>query len=353
MSRLDRYIGRSVISATLLAWLVVMALDALFALLGQLGDIGRGDYGLGDALAYVALGAPTRAWQVFPMAALIGVLLGLGNLAEQRELDAFRLAGASPRRLLWAVVQSGSLLLLGGLLLGEVLAPQAQQRAELWRTGSIHGEPGAQAETGFWVRAANRFIRVGHSRSDGSLEALVVYELGPGPRLERIVSAARARPLDGRWRLEDLSVTRFETRRIRVERRAQAWWPTLMDRGLAALLTRDSDTLSLPQLARYIDYRERNGNRIGLWRLSFWQRLGAPLNALAMLALAGAMVLGALGRRPLGQRLLAAVATGLVFQLLSGVFSHAGVVYGLNAALSALLPAVALLLAVPFILRRR
>ena len=46
MKRLDLYIGKAVVNATLLAWLVVSVLDALFVLLGELGDIGRGDYSL-------------------------------------------------------------------------------------------------------------------------------------------------------------------------------------------------------------------------------------------------------------------------------------------------------------------
>ncbi len=346
MSRLDRHIGRAVLNAMLLAWAVVVVLDALFVLLGQLGDIGRGDYGLGDALRFVALGTPTRAWQVFPMAALIGVLLGLGNLAEQRELDALRLAGCSPSRLLLAVMRIGLLLLLGGMLLGEVVAPAAQHLAQQWRAQSIHGGAGTQTDAGFWVRDRQRFIQIGRSGPDDSVQGLVVYELGPGPRLSRIISAARAQPQDGRWRLDDVVVTRFETQRIGVERHARIWWPTLMARGLVGLLTRDSATLSLPQLARYIDYLAQNGNDVGLWRLGFWQRLAAPLNVLAMLALAAVLVLGSLGRRPLGQRLLVAVLTGVAFQLLGGVVSHAGLVYGLNVGLSAVLPALSVLVGV-------
>ena len=53
MKRLDSYIGKSVIGATAFAWLVVATLDALFMFIGQLGDVGRGDYGLTDALAFV------------------------------------------------------------------------------------------------------------------------------------------------------------------------------------------------------------------------------------------------------------------------------------------------------------
>ena len=93
MNRLDLYIGRVVLLNTLLTWLVVITLEALFAFLGEIGDIGRGDYAVGDAILFILLVLPGRAYQSFPMAALIGSLLGLGGLAAQAELDAFRLAG--------------------------------------------------------------------------------------------------------------------------------------------------------------------------------------------------------------------------------------------------------------------
>lgn len=346
MTRLDRYIGQSVLSATLLAWLLVSVLDALFVLLGQLADVGRGNYGFGDMLLYVLLGLPTRAWQAFPTAALIGVLLGLGNLAEQRELDAFRLAGCSPQRLVLAVMKTGVLLVALMLLVGETLAPRASQLAQQLRSAAIYADDiGVQRDAGFWVHAGERFIQVMRSEADGSLDGVVVYELSPGERLTRVTTAAQARPQAGRWSLEDISVIQFGDTRIGVSHQAQADWPALIDRRLARLLTRDPATLSLPELGEYIDHLRRNGSEVGSWRLNFWERLAAPLGALAMLMLAATLVLGALGRRPLGQRLLVAVLAGLAFRLLGGVIAHAGLVYGLNAGVSAFLPAATVLLA--------
>ncbi|MGD8936786.1 MAG: LPS export ABC transporter permease LptG, partial [Thiogranum sp.] len=343
MKRLDSYIGKTVLSATLLAWLVVSVLDALFTLLGELGDIGRGDYGLADALMYVLLGLPMRAWQAFPMAALIGVVLGLGNLAAQFELDALRLAGCSPRRLTLAVMQTGLVLLLAALILGEGWAPHGEQLAQQLRREAIYAGVGAQPGAGFWVRDGQRFIQVQRSEGDGSLHGVVIYQLAPGPRLQQVTAAASARPRQGQWLLEDVNVSRFLDQQVAVEHRADASFPELIDVRLAQLLTRDADSLSLPRLGEYIDYLRSNGSNgsdVAGLRMNYWQRLGAPLSALVMLLLAVSLVLGPLGRRPLGQRLLVAVLAGLVFKLLTGVIAHAALVYGLPPALGALLPSL-------------
>jgi len=343
VKRLDLYIGKAVVSTTLLAWLVVSVLDALFVFLGQLGDVGRGDYGLGDVVLYVLLGVPTRAWQAFPMAALIGVLLGLGNLAAQFELDALRLAGCSPRRLAGAVLQAAGLLLLAALALGEGWAPHAQQLAQQLRSQAIFSDVSLQPGAAFWVRDGRRFIQVGRSQPDGALGGVVVYQLGPGPRLQQVTAAARARPKDGHWLLEDVSETRFLAGRVEVKHEASAHWPALLDVRLAQLLTRAGDSLSLVELDEYIHYLEGNGGDVAALRMNYWQRLAAPLSALVMVLLAVSLVLGPLGRRPLGQRLLVAVLAGLLFKLLTGVAGHAALVYGLPPAAGALLPSLLVL----------
>lgn len=352
MKRLDLYVGRSVLSATLLTWLIVAVLDSLFMLLGQLGDIGRGNYAFADALAYVMFSLPTHAYQAFPMAALIGTVLGLGNLAAQAELTAFRLAGCSAQRLGLAVMQVGLLMVGTVTLMGELLAPPAQQVAQQLRSQAIYDDVSVQRDAGFWVRDGRRFIQVKQSMTDGSLAGVVVYQLAEGAQLSVATAAQYAVPTDEHWQLKDVRSSRFLDGRIEVAESAEQDWSTLMDTRLAQLLTRDAGTLSLPELGEYIDYLQRNGSPVLLYALGYWQRLAAPLSALAMLLLAVSMVLGPLGRRTLGQRLLVAVLAGLAFKLLSEVIAHAGLVYGLPPAVSAFLPAT-LVLAVTAVLSRR
>jgi len=346
MKRLDLYLGKAVLSATLLVWLLVSALDGLLVLLGQLADISRGDYGLADAALFVLLGLPIRAWQAFPVALLIGAVLGLGNLAAQWELNAFRLAGCSVLRLTLAVMYAGVLLLAGALLLGEGWAPHGQQIAQQLRSQAIYQDVSVQRDAGFWVRDGRRFIQVGRSEADGSLGQVNVYQLSTTKGLERVTAAGSARPQNGHWLLEDVSVSRFLKQHIEVGHRAEVQWQKLMDRRLAQLLTRDAGTLSLPELHEYIDYLQSNGSDVSAYRLSYWQRLGAPLSALTMLLLAVVLVLGPLERLTLGQRLLVAVLAGLGFKLLGGIVAHAGLVYGMSPLWSAFLPSLAVLVSI-------
>ena len=76
----DTYIARSVITSVLLTWGVLLGLDVVLAFAGEVGDIGKGGYTANHAIAATGLTIPWRAYNLFPTAAVIGALLGLGQL---------------------------------------------------------------------------------------------------------------------------------------------------------------------------------------------------------------------------------------------------------------------------------
>ena len=86
----DIYVGRNVLLTVLVVWLVLLGLDAIMALSGEANNIGTGSYSFSHALAWTAYTLPRRAYTLFPMAAVIGALMGLGQLAATSELTALR-----------------------------------------------------------------------------------------------------------------------------------------------------------------------------------------------------------------------------------------------------------------------
>ena len=121
MSLLERYIGASVLKATLLALVVLLSLLVFLGVVDELDEVGRGDYRTWDALLVAFLSTPRYAFEVFPVAALLGSLLGLGALANQGELVAMRAAGMSLRQIVAAVLKAGLAMMLVVFVIGEVL----------------------------------------------------------------------------------------------------------------------------------------------------------------------------------------------------------------------------------------
>src|SRR3989338_4475 len=132
MVKLDRYIGTIVFFAILAVLGIIVGLALLFAYIDELGDISA-SYGLLDAGLWVLLTIPRRTYEMLPMAALIGCLIGLGNLASSSELTIMRAAGVSIRRIVWAVMKPMLVIMLAGVLIGEYLAPWSENLAQASR----------------------------------------------------------------------------------------------------------------------------------------------------------------------------------------------------------------------------
>ncbi|RLA30557.1 MAG: LPS export ABC transporter permease LptG, partial [Gammaproteobacteria bacterium] len=109
MSILTGYLMRSILASTMLVLLVFLALAGLFEFIGQLGST-QGTFGIPQALLFAALRMPQLAFEMLPIAALIGALLGLGGLANNSELVVMRTAGLSIARLAGMVAIAGLVL---------------------------------------------------------------------------------------------------------------------------------------------------------------------------------------------------------------------------------------------------
>lgn len=129
MAKLDRYIGSSVLIAILAVLGIILGLASLFAFIDEVGNVSD-TYTVWDVLSYVALTAPRRLYDMMPMAALIGCLIGLGSLASNSELTIMRAAGVSIGRIVWAVMKPMLLLMACSVLIGEYVAPPAETTAQ-------------------------------------------------------------------------------------------------------------------------------------------------------------------------------------------------------------------------------
>src|SRR3546814_2963481 len=49
----DLYVSRMVVMTVLLTWTVLVGLDVVNAMIGEFGDVGKGNYGLLDAVTYI------------------------------------------------------------------------------------------------------------------------------------------------------------------------------------------------------------------------------------------------------------------------------------------------------------
>ena len=211
MTIIDGYIMRAVIGGTLLVLAVLDALSAFMFFVDQLDNIGTGSYGLQDAVIFVLLKLPQLTYEMFPIAALLGALLGLGQLAQNSELMVMRASGVSIARLGRSALLGGLVLLVLAGALGEFLAPPAEHYAVRSKALSMYSRLSVTA-AGIWARDQDVFVNVRQLGRRGQMGDISIYHLDDSGRLERVVRAESAQHDGSRWLLGDLAGGPRQTR---------------------------------------------------------------------------------------------------------------------------------------------
>ncbi|WP_133500633.1 LPS export ABC transporter permease LptG [Cognatilysobacter terrigena] len=357
----DTYVARAVLGTVLLTWMVLLGLDLMLALVNEIGEIGKGDYGFGKAVAHVAYTAPRRAYTLFPTAAVIGALMGLGQLASSSELTALRAVGLSRRRLSISVAGAIAFLTLLMVVNGETLGPWGDRMSNVVKQTATNRDTVVARYSGLWAREGEVILNAqgGQERSDGSgktwleLRDVRLYEFGADGRLKSISHAQVAEHRPGSWLLRDVNRTLFDAKSVRTERIPEQQWASKLD---TAALTADLDSpryLASNELRDAMEYRERNGLDANEFEEHYWGRWFYPLNVLALCLAAVPFAFGTLRSGGLGRRLFVGIVFALGFWLAQIVFVRAAKAFQLDYRIAYLAPTLLMLTLSGMLFRRR
>ena len=353
MPILDRYLGRIILQYTLITMLVLLGLFTFVNFLDQLGDLGKGQYGLLDALRYIVLTMPRSVYELFPMAALLGTIIGLSLLANDSELIAMRASGVSVLQITVAALKIGALFAIAAILIGELVSPQTETRAQRGRAEALEQDIRQQTNFGLWMRDADTYLNAGEVLPDLTLLRIKLFEFSPDKKLRSLVSATDGRFEHGHWTINNVRQTRFdadgnaETTQLDTTR----WQSGVTPRILSVFLIQP-DQLSVWQLHRYIRHLRENRQQTGPYQLAFWNKLVLPLATAVMVALAIPFVFVNIRSGALGRSLFTGIMLGLGFYAASKGFGYIVLAYRLPPVLGATLPLVAFLLLAMAMMRK-
>jgi len=347
MNLLDRYLARQVLWYTLLVMAVLVTLAALFVFIDQQSDVGVGSYGMLDALFVTALMVPQQAFQLLPVAALIGALFGLGNLARGSELIVVRAAGVSVLRVALAAAGAGVVLLAVGGVLGEVLAPPLEAYAQQIKTFGKYSDFSFAARAGIWVKDGNRIISIQQQSADTVYGGLYVYTVEAGAdgrqHLAALARADRAEVVAGHgWLLWNFADSTLGADAVAVRHA-----PTLQVAGgispeFLGIAVVEPVSLPIRGLWRYVQHLRANGLEARSWEVALWSRISRSLSTVLLCMLAVAFVFGPLRSAGTGSRAVIGIIVGVVYFLINRTLENSGDVYGLNPLLVAWAPAALL-----------
>lgn len=352
MKVIDRYIGTAAAMGTALALLTLVALDGLLAFVQEIPEIGTVEYGAMQAVTYVLMTLPRRAFDLFPTAALLGALLGVGGLAVNSELVALRGAGVSRRRISAAALAACLMLAVPMMVVGEWLAPAAEQAAQQLKVTHQAENLSIGGPDGLWVRRGDAVINASRLLETGALSDLTVLEFDADRRLTAVTTAALAQPVADGWQLARVERTVLGEGRARTERAAREHWAELVDPELLRVAALKPEDLSIRALDRYIEYLDANELDAYRYEQAFWNRLLYPLVVLALVIAGLPFIFGPLRQGGFGLRVFLGIAIGLVFFLVNRTLVRFGAVYDIDPLAITLVPPLLVGLAATLYLRR-
>ncbi|BAN46853.1 LPS export ABC transporter permease LptG [Metapseudomonas resinovorans] len=351
MVRLDRYIGTSVFFGILAVLGVIVSLAAIFAFIDELGDLGGG-YDVMAAAWYVVLTLPRRIYDMLPMAALIGSLIGLGTLASSSELTVMRAAGVSIGRIVWAVMKPMLVLMVVGVLIGEYVAPWSENMAQASRSLAQGGGDAQSSKRGLWHRQGEEFVHINAVQPNGVLYGVTRYHFDGERRMQSASFARRALYQGDHWELEDVSTTHFRGDHTEVVNSVTERWDVELNPQLLGTVVMEPEALSITGLWRYIHYLADQGLNNGRYWLAFWTKVLQPLVTAALVLMAISFIFGPLRSVTLGQRVFTGVVIGFVVRISQDLLGPSSLVFGFSPLFAVLVPAGICALAGVWLLRR-
>ena len=354
----DYYIGRAAILGTLAIWLGLTLLFILFAILGEVRDT-QNDYTTTDALWFVTLTIPRMAYEVFPVSALLGALVGVGGLAAANELVAFRTSGVSRLRLALAALAGTLSLSVPVMIMGEWVAPAAEHQARAFRLSEKVGQAIIGGPRGMWMRDGANIVNIqlpllSADRGEQSVDFnnVVIYAFADSIDLQSVTRAARATHDNATWTLQEVTEVRFDEQGAQSAYTGERAWDTQVKPELLDSAVTRPVKLSLRSLSGYLDYLQKNGLDATVYEAAFWEKVLYPFSIIALVLAGMPFVFGAARTHNVGVRMFFGMVLGGLFMIVSRLMQSFGEAYQVHALFTNALPPLLLGMAAIFILRR-
>ena len=354
----DRYVGRAASLGILLVWCAMTVLFLIFNLLDELRST-QNDYTTADVFWFTALTIPRMAYQVFPVSALLGALVGVGGLAAGNELVAFRTSGISRVRLAGAALAGTMFITVPVVIMGEYVAPAAEQQARAFRLTEIVGQAIIGGTRGMWLRDGPDIVNIQMpllyaDRGQQSVEFndVVIYNFSAETDLDSITRAESASHDGSNWTLENISEIGFDESGASVTRAERRAWATEVRPELLDSAVTRPKLLSIRSLWEYIEYLGENGLDDQIYQAAFWEKVLYPLSVIALVLAGMPFVFGQARSQAVGVRLFFGMSLGGLFMIVSRAAQKFGNVYDLPSVLTISIPILLLATAAILVLRR-
>ena len=355
MNTLDRYIGKSILGSIFATLLTLVGLSAIIKFVEQFRSVGKGTYDIWQAVAFTGLTIPKDIETFFPMAALLGALMALGNLASRSELVVMQAAGFSRFKIGMAVMKTALPLVLLTMVIGEWGIPQTEQFARDMRARALSGGSMLSMKNGVWAKDGNNFVFVRRVTDDAKLNDIYIYTFDQHRNLTELKHANQASYSEdeSKWTLRQVNHSMISKDEITTSNRLSEKWETNLTLDKLGAVSLRPTSLSISGLYNYISFLRETGQDVSRFELTFWRKIFQPVSVGVMMLLALSFIFGSLRSVTAGARIVTGICFGFLFYVVNEIFGQISVVYNMPAVFGALMPSLLFVVMIWWLLSRK
>lgn len=352
MLKLEIYIARTVLSSIALVILMLSGLQVFMLFVNQLGALGTGAYGFFAAAHYVLLETPYEVYLFFPMASLLGSLIGLGQMASSNELVVMRASGFSIGQITLAVIKLACILILFVTICGECFIPNMVHLANQQRQQAISGDHALHTDAGIWLRVHQDMILIGNLESEDLLHDVIQFHFNNNHELTttRRIENIRFEKAHQLWHATGIHETSLYKDHTSSQQRADMIWPVKLNPAVLGSHQNELDEIPLYVLHKNLHSSTEKPQPHEV--LVYVQRLMQPITTLVMMLLAIPFIFGPLRSSTMGSKLLAGATVGFGFYIINRFVGSASQVYQWPPILAGVLPTCLFALLGLYMMRR-
>ena len=289
------------------------------------------------------------------MAALLGALMALGNLASRSELVVMQAAGFSRFKIGMAVMKTALPLVLLTMVIGEWGIPQTEQFARDMRARALSGGSMLSMKNGVWAKDGNNFVFVRRVTDDAKLNDIYIYTFDQHRNLTELKHANQASYSEdeSKWTLRQVNHSMISKDEIKTSNRLSEKWETNLTPDKLGAVSLRPTSLSISGLYNYISFLRETGQDVSRFELTFWRKIFQPVSVGVMMLLALSFIFGSLRSVTAGARIVTGICFGFLFYVVNEIFGQMSVVYNMPAVFGALMPSLLFVVMIWWLLSRK
>tara|TARA_B100001564_G_C20643567_1_gene673337 strand:- start:821 stop:1894 length:1074 start_codon:yes stop_codon:yes gene_type:complete len=334
---LYRYLFTRFLIGLIVSLTVLVSIEVFFSFTAELKYLDKGNYGMSNLLKYSILSLPKSILIMFPYAVLIGAMLSLGSMAADSEFISMHASGISITKIITVILIQAFLLSTLFYTIADSVVPEYTSKAEAKKNKALNKKL-IFKHNGVWFKDKNTFIKINEIYSDKNLRNIVMYKYNQDNALLSIKTIKKAKYMDNNWLLTGIEETFFDITPVKKVFLNEDITPSFIDRKLINIKTHKSESLSLLDVTRNINYLQSNGLDPNVQKKIFWEKIFKPFSTIIMLFLAMPFIFGRYRSSNISKRIVLGLFIGIIFFIVTSILPNLGMVLGLMPFINVLLP---------------